>query len=93
MDIDIPGMILNVRAEAMKKNKSPILYSLLTNFEDIAKWSSKTSEIANALSDNELIRNVAEKFVGVSSKRKMPEFQKLTFEKWFENRMKKRSRV
>ncbi len=89
LDIDIPGLILNARADAMKNGKLPLMHSLLSNFENIAKWSSKTPFLANTLSKNALVRNLGETFTGVSSKRKMPEFQNLTFKKWFENRKNK----
>ncbi len=92
LDIDIPDMILDARADAMKNGKLPLMHNLLSNFENIAKWSTKTPYIANTLSKNNLIRNLGETFANVSIKRKMPEFQKLTFEKWFENRKNKEGR-
>lgn len=87
LDIDIPDMILDARADAMKKGKIPLIHRLLSNFGDIAKWSTKTPTFANALSKNTFLRHCGEKFAGVSSKRNMPEFQNPTFEKWFGNRM------
>ncbi len=86
MDIDIPDMILNARAKDMEKGDLPILHSLLSNFEDIAKWSTKIPTFANALSKNTLLRSCGEKIANVSSKRIMPDFQNTTFEKWFEKR-------
>jgi L-lactate utilization protein LutB len=88
LDIDIPDMILEARADAMKSGKVPLIYSLLSNFGDIAKLSTKTPTFANALSKNTFLRHCGEKFAGVSSKRNMPEFQNPTFEKWFGNRTK-----
>lgn len=93
LDIDIPDMILDARADAMKNGRLPLMHSLLSNFEGIAKWSTKTPTFANALSKNTLLRNCGEKIAGVSSKRQMPEFQKPTFEQWFESRTNKKGHV
>ena len=93
LDIDIPDMILDARANALKNGNFLPIHTLLSNFEDIAKWSTRTPHLANALSKNNFIRILGEKFANVSSKRKMPEFQKLTFEKWYQNRTNKKGQV
>ena len=89
VDIDISDMILDARADNMKNVGLPLTHTLLSNFEDIAKWGSKTPTLANALTKNTFLRHYGEKFAGVSSKRKMPEFQNPTFGKWFESRTNK----
>ncbi|HNB54816.1 MAG TPA: FAD-linked oxidase C-terminal domain-containing protein, partial [Anaerolineales bacterium] len=62
-------------------------------FADIARTSRLASgplaPLTNAMLGNGLVRKGLEKFVGISSQRKLPEFTREPFTKWFEKRQRK----
>jgi L-lactate utilization protein LutB len=87
VDIDLPGMILEARKQYTGKNRSQLLTNIaLSNFETIAKLGDATSPLSNMLSNLKSLRHAGEKMMNISSKRKLPEFQRKTFAKWFRSR-------
>ncbi len=89
IDIDLPGMILEARKQYTGKNKSQLLTNIaLSNFETIAKLGDATSPLSNMLSNLKPLRYAGEKVMNISSKRKLPKFQRETFAKWFQSKRK-----
>jgi len=85
LDIDLPGMILDARIEAMAETRRSLTDSFLSNFESIAKWGSSMPFLANVASSNRIMRWLGEKTLGISKERQLPKFQRMTFAKWFQS--------
>ncbi len=84
IDIDLPGMILEARKQYTGKKKTQLLTNIvLSNFETVARLGSATYPLSNMLSNLKPLRLAGEKMMNISSKRKLPEFQRETFAKWF----------
>jgi L-lactate utilization protein LutB len=90
LDIDLPGMILDARIEAMADAHRSITDSFLSNFESIAKWGSSMPFLADVASSNRLMRWLGEKTLGISKERQLPKFQRMTFTKWFQSSVDKK---
>jgi len=89
LDIDLPGMILDARIEAMAETRRSLTDSYLSNFESIAKWGSSMPFLANVASSNRIMRWLGEKTLGISKERQLPKFQRMTFAKWFQSSVDK----
>ena len=83
LNIDLPGMILDARIEAMAERRRSLTDSFLSNFESIARWGSSMPFLANVASSNRIMRWLGEKTLGISKERQLPKFQRMTFAKWF----------
>jgi L-lactate dehydrogenase complex protein LldF len=89
LDIDLPGMILDARIEAMVDSRRPLTDSLLSNFGTISKWGSSVPFLANVASSNKIMRWLGEKTLDISKERQLPKFQRMTFTKWFQSSLDK----
>jgi len=89
LDIDLPGMILDARIEAVAEMRRSLTDNLLSNFESIAKWGSSMPFFANIASSNRIMRWLGEKALGISKERQLPKFQRMTFTKWFQSSVDK----
>jgi len=85
LNIDLPGMILDARIEAMAETRRSLTDSFLSNFESIAKWGSSMPFLANMASSNKIMRWLGERTLGISKERQLPKFQRMTFAKWFQS--------
>ncbi|MGM0398143.1 MAG: LUD domain-containing protein [Halobacteriota archaeon] len=56
------------------------------NFGTLAKLGSAFAPLSNWIAGADVSRNLLEEYVGVDSRRPMPEFTRHTFEKWFDGR-------
>ncbi|WP_132058780.1 LUD domain-containing protein [Halorussus amylolyticus] len=56
------------------------------NFSTVAKWGSATAPVSNWLARTPGVRALAERALGVDSRRDLPEFKRETLRKWFESR-------
>ena len=90
LNIDLPGMILDARIEAIAKTRRSLTDSFLSNFESIAKWGSSMPFIANVASSNRIMRWLGERTLGISKERQLPKFQRMTFAKWFQSGVDKK---
>ncbi|QLG26886.1 LUD domain-containing protein [Halorarum halophilum] len=59
---------------------------LFGNFETLAKWGSATAPLSNWIAGSAPARWAMERWIGVSSERDLPEFQRETLVDWFETR-------
>lgn len=85
LNIDLPGMILDARIEAMAETHRSLTDNFLSNYESLAKWSSCMPFLANVASSNRIMRWLGEKTLGISRERQLPKFQRTTFAKWFQS--------
>jgi len=85
LDIDLLGMILDARIEAVAKTRRSITDNFLSNFETIAKLGSSMPFLANVASSNRIMRWLGEKTLGISKERQLPKFQRMNFDKWFQS--------
>jgi len=83
LDIDLPGMILHARTEAMAKSRRSLTDTILSNFETIAKCGSSMPLLANVAANNRLMRWLGEKVLGINKERQLPRFRHTTLAKWF----------
>ncbi|HTL51693.1 MAG TPA: LUD domain-containing protein [Planctomycetota bacterium] len=84
--IDIPGMIAEVKHRDQQHNPPPMVNRFLMMAESFAKMGSLTAPLANFSMKNSAFRWLLEKTVGIDRRRQLPEFRFNTFEKWFRNR-------
>jgi iron-sulfur cluster protein len=56
------------------------------NFGTLAKLGSAFAPLSNWMAQTDLTRNFLEEYVGVDSRRPLPEFTRKTFRKWFDGR-------
>jgi L-lactate utilization protein LutB len=89
LNIDLLGMILDARIEAMAEIRRSLTDSFLSNFESIAKWGSFMPLLANVASRTRAMRWLGEKTLGISKERELPKFQRMTFAKWFQSSVDK----
>ncbi len=90
LNIDLPGMILDARIEAMADAHRSLTDSFLSNFETISKWGSSMPFLANVASSNRIMRWFGENTLGISKERQLPKFQRMTFAKWFQSSVDKK---
>ena len=83
LDIDLPGMMLDAKADLLSGRHLPLGDRLFANVETVEKWGSSMPWLANALVRNRPLRWLGEKTLGISSERQLPKVQSRTFAKWF----------
>jgi L-lactate dehydrogenase complex protein LldF len=89
LDIDLPGMILNAKAEFTSKRRRSLTDTLLAEAETLQSWGSSAAWLANALSSNRPLRWMAEKVLDISRERQLPRVHRHAFAKWFTSRVTK----
>jgi L-lactate utilization protein LutB len=89
LDIDLPGMILDARIEAMAETRRSLTDTFLSNFGSIAEWGGSMPFLANAASSSRIMRWLGERTLGISKERQLPKFQRMTFAKWFQSSVDK----
>ncbi len=82
-DIDIPMMIAKVKEEDVKENGQIIPNRVLSRSDKFAKVASATSPVSNWVIQSRPSRAFMDTFLGIERKRKLPKFERLTFEKRF----------
>jgi FAD/FMN-containing dehydrogenase/Fe-S oxidoreductase len=87
--VDMAKLKFEFLSHYYEKHPVPLRVKL---FADIARASRLASgplaPLANAVIGNGWVRKGLEKFVGISSQRKLPTFARVPFTKWFEKRLK-----
>jgi glycerol-3-phosphate dehydrogenase subunit C len=76
-------MILDARAGIASTRPRPWADTLLAKAGTLEKYGSSMSGVANAMASTRPLRWLAEKVLGVSSKRQLPKLTSKTFTKWF----------
>jgi L-lactate dehydrogenase complex protein LldF len=92
LGIDLPGMILDVKAELMLKKRRSLTDRVLANAEMAERWGSHTPWLANPLMRSRTLRWLGEKTLGISKERQLPRVQRKTFAKWFRSEEAKSGR-
>jgi L-lactate utilization protein LutB len=92
LGIDLPGMILDAKAELMLKKHRPLTDRVLANAEIAERWGSHTPWLANPLMRSRVLRWMGEKALGISKERQLPRVQRKTFAKWFRSEEMKSGR-
>lgn len=82
-DIDIPMMIAKVKEEDVEKNGQLTPNKILSRSDDFAKLASATAPLSNWVIQSRISRSFMDQFLGIEKKRKLPRFQRKTFEKRF----------
>jgi L-lactate utilization protein LutB len=81
VDIDLPGMILNLRLSRNKRLFPALSDLMLSNAEEVERMGSLFAPIANVLLKNRLIKQLSEFAGGIESRRALPSFATKTFER------------
>jgi L-lactate utilization protein LutB len=92
LGIDLPGMILDAKAELMLKRHHPLADRVLANAEIAERWGSHAPWLANPLMESRVLRWLGEKTLGISKERRLPRVQRRTFAKWFRSEEAKSGR-
>jgi len=82
-DIDIPMMIAKVKEEDVEQNGQLTPNKILSQSDDFARIASATAPVSNWVIQSRLTRSFMDRFLGIEKKRKLPRFQRRTFEKRF----------
>ena len=89
LDIDLPGMILDAKAEFINRRRRSLTDTLIANAETLESCGSSAAWLTNVLSGNRLLRRVAEKVLDISRERQLPRVHHDTFTRWFTSRVRK----
>ncbi|MDH2899475.1 MAG: LUD domain-containing protein [archaeon] len=82
-DIDIPMMIAKVKEKDVKANGQLLPNKILSRSDRFAKIASSTAPVSNWIIQSRLSRRLMDQFLGIEKKRKIPRFERVTFEKRF----------
>jgi len=92
LGIDLPGMILDAKAELMLKKRRSLADRVLANAEIAERWGSHAPWLANPLMRSRTLRWLGEKTLGISKERQLPQVQGKTFSRWFRSEEAKSGR-
>ena len=92
LGIDLPGMILDAKAELVSKKRRPLTDRVLANAENAERWGSRAPWLANPLVRSRALRWMGEKTLAISKERQLPRLQRKTFAKWFRSEEAKSGR-
>jgi L-lactate dehydrogenase complex protein LldF len=82
-DIDIPMMIAKVKEKDVKANGQLLSNKILSRSDTFARTASATAPISNWIIQSRVSRAFMDRFLGIDKKRKLPRFERNTFEKRF----------
>jgi len=85
-EIDIPMMIAAVKDRYSKLERHPLVNRALMAAESMAKVGSATAPVSNWFMKNKFFRLQMEKYVGIDSRRQLPDFRRRTLAKRFDRR-------
>ena len=93
--INIPEMIMHVKAEDVRKHGSSRTNLSMGNVESFSKLASRTAPLSNWLLRRSVFRRILESAAGIDRRRALPEYTRQTFSKWFKSRvgLKSQSKV
>ena len=83
LDIDLPGMILEARTEAMAKRGHSLSDRFFSHVETITRWGGAVPVVSDMAARNKGLRWLGEKVLDISKERDLPRMQRRTFTKWF----------
>jgi L-lactate dehydrogenase complex protein LldF len=85
-DIDIPMMIAKVKEKDVRENGQLLPNKILSRSDRFAKFASASAPVSNWIIQSRLSRELMDLFLGIDKKRKIPKFERVTFEKRFRKR-------
>ena len=92
--LDIRAAIMEAKTGYMDKYGLPFRVRAIEDVERIGKLGGAFPQLTNSLLQNEGIRGLVEKIMGIHKERKIPDFPKGNFVKWIKRREKNiRARV
>jgi L-lactate dehydrogenase complex protein LldF len=83
-DIDIPMMIAKVKEKDVKQYGQLLPNKILSRSDRFARFASSTAPVSNWVIQSRLSRMFMDKFLGIEKKRKIPKFERVTFENKFQ---------
>lgn len=83
LDIDLPGMILDLRLSRNKRLLPALSDLMLSNAEEVERMGSLFAPVANALLKNKLVKQLSQLTAGIESRRDLPSFATKTFERLY----------
>ena len=89
LDIDLPGMILDAKAEFTSRTRRSLTNTLIANAETLQSTGSSIAWLANAILSNRVLRWLAENILDISRERQLPVISRRTFARWFTSRVTK----
>jgi iron-sulfur cluster protein len=84
--INIPEMIMHIKAEDVRLNGMPRVHEVISNLEEMAEVASALAPLTNWLLRRGLVRLLMEKLMGIDRRRPLPPYHWETFKRWFEKR-------
>jgi iron-sulfur cluster protein len=82
-DIDIPMMIAKVKEKDVISNGQLLPNKILSKSDRFARIASATSPLSNWVIQHRVTRLFMDQFLGIEKRRKLPRFERVTFEKRF----------
>jgi len=89
LDIDLPSMILDAKAEFTSRTRHSLTNTLIANAETLQSTGSSAAWLTNVILNNRILRRVAEKVLDISRERQLPRVHYHTFNRWFTSRVRK----
>jgi len=86
VDIDLPGLICEARAERAGGHVRGLRDSLFVHAERSARLAASAPRLANALASNRAARRIGEAVCGLSRERELPSLQQQSFAAWMRSR-------
>jgi len=83
LDIDLPGMILDLRLNRHKRLLPLLSDMMLSNAEEVERIGSLFAPVANTLLKNKLVKQLSQLTAGIATRRDMPSFATKTFERLY----------
>jgi len=83
VEIDLPGMILNLRNVRSKRRFPALSDLMLSNAEEVERTGSLFAPVANVLLKNRLVKQLSRLAGGIESRRDLPAFSPKTFERLY----------
>jgi iron-sulfur cluster protein len=85
VDIDMPYMIARVKELHNEKRSQSRVNRVVMRSDEYAKLASQFAPFSNWLLRRQPIRYLVEKSLGLDRRRRLPDFSRKTFQKWWKN--------
>ncbi len=87
-NVNTAAVVIEGKAQWLSKNRIRLQDFVLSNFDKLGSLSCKFSPLSNWMMKIPPNRFLMEKTIGIHRKRKLPEFQRTTFRKWYKKNHK-----
>jgi len=85
-NVDMAKLKYEFLAQYNDVNGTPLRSLLFGHIHRLSRWASMAPELSNWLMERPLVRRMLDAWVGIDSRRALPEFAAETFEAWFRKR-------